>query len=110
MNKDEFLEEIKKIGTCEDEVERRTMLANLSDKVSEVYDNVTVLETTKSELEESNNKKDEEMEKLRSANMKLFLRVGEEKTPEQIAKEKGLEGEPEPRKYEDLFDEKGGIK
>ena len=53
------------------------------------------------------------MEKLRSANMQLFLRVGENKTPGQINEDKtGVKDEvpPEPRRFENLFDEKGGLK
>ena len=100
MDKQTFLDKLKAIGTSEDETERRTML------LSRVYDeNSTLTESNKSYLED--------MEKLRSANMQLFLRVGENKTPDEINKDKtGVKDEPtpEPRKFESLFDDKGGLK
>ena len=38
MNKEEFLDKLKEIGTEEDEVARRTMLSDLTDEVTRVYD------------------------------------------------------------------------
>jgi hypothetical protein len=100
MDKAEILSRITEIGTCEDEVERRTMLATLSDDVAIVFDeNAT--------LTEANNTYKGENEKLREANMKLFLRVGEHKTPEEKPEN---EVPPEKRSFNNLFDEKGNIK
>ena len=44
--------------------------------------------------------------------MQLFLRVGAEKTPEEIKTDNlgKQEEEKEPRKFEDLFDDKGNLK
>lgn len=106
MDKDKFLEVIKEIGTCEDEVERRTKLTELSEEVVNIFD-------SNSELESKNTKYQEEMEKLREANMQLFLRVGSNKTEEEVKEDKtGIkeEEEKEPRKFKDLFDEKGNLK
>ena len=105
MDKQAFLDKLKSIGTSEDEVERRTMLSELTDEVNRVYDeNSTLTESNKSYLEDN--------EKLRSANMQLFLRVGENKTPEEVHKDStGVKEEAkEPRKFENLFNEKGGLK
>lgn len=105
MDKQAFLDKLKSIGTSEDEVERRTMLSELTDEVNRVYDeNSTLTESNKSYLEDN--------EKLRSANMQLFLRVGENKTPEQVNLDTtGVKDEVhEPRRFENLFDEKGGLK
>lgn len=105
MDKQMFLDKLKAIGTSEDEVERRTMLSELTDEVSRVYDeNSTLTESNKSYLEDN--------EKLRSANMQLFLRVGENKTPEQVNENTtGVkEQATEPRRFENLFNEKGGLK
>lgn len=106
MDKQGFLDKLKAIGTSEDEVERRTMISELTDEVTRVYDeNSTLTESNKSYLEDN--------EKLRSANMQLFLRVGENKTPEQINEDKtGVKDNPtpEPRKFENLFNDKGGLK
>ena len=44
MDKQAFLDKLKSIGTSEDEVERRTMLSELTDEVNRVYDeNSTVV-------------------------------------------------------------------
>ena len=113
MDKQGFLDKLKAIGTSEDEVERRTMISELTDEVTRVYDEVTRVYDENSTLTESNKNYLEDNEKLRSANMQLFLRVGENKTPEQINEDKtGVKDEPtpEPRKFESLFDDKGGLK
>lgn len=105
MDKNEFLEVIKQIGTEADEVQRRTMLTELSDKISGIFDSNT-------ELMEKNKNFEEDNEKLRSANMQLFLRVGANKTEEEIQKNQVGESEvdKEPRKFENLFDENGNLK
>ena len=106
MDKQAFLDKLKAIGISEDEAERRTMLSELTDEVSRVYDeNSSLAESNKSYLEDN--------EKLRSANMQLFLRVGENKSPEEVNQDKtGVKDEPtpEPRRFENLFDDKGGLK
>lgn len=105
MDKDAFLEMVKEIGTLENDVDRRTKLSELTDGVSAIFDSNT-------SLMEENNKYKEDNEKLRSANMQLFLRVGSEKTPEEVRNDNlGAEvKEKEPRKFEDLFDDKGNLK
>ena len=112
MDKDAFLEAIKKIGTTEDITEIRTQLTELSDKVVEVFDSNVTLTEQNSNYQKDIDSYKEDMEKLRSANMKLFLRVGSEKTEKEIIKSKtGVdEEENQPRKFEDLFNEKGGLK
>lgn len=106
MDKEEFIKKIQEIGGCEDEVQRRTLLAEVNDEVSKVYDERDTLSAT-------NQKQTEDMETLRKANMDLFLRVGSQKTDVDANKDlTGINSEPpkEKRKFEDLFDEKGGIK
>lgn len=105
MDKDKFLQAITEIGTCEDEVERRTKLTELSEGVVDIFDLNTQLKTKNTEYEES-------MEKLREANMQLFLRVGSNKTEEEVKEDKtGIKEEvKEPRKFSELFDEKGNLK
>lgn len=99
MDKDNFNTLIQQIGACEDEVQRRELLATLSDDVSPIFDNVN-------NLTEQNRSLSEDNEALRSANMKLFLRVGN-KTEEDIPPK---EEKKEKLKFENLFNEKGGIK
>lgn len=104
MDKDTFLSKITEIGTVSDDVERRKLLTEVSDEVSKVYDNVDTLNTTIESLNNTITKNNEDIERVREENMKLFLKVEDQKTTKQITKEKtGLDSEPEKRKYEDLF-------
>lgn len=105
MKKEEFNEKIKEIGQLEEIADIRVQLATLSDNMSEIFANT-------SNLEENNQKLVEENEKLRSANMELFLRVGANKSDEEIKEEKlgKEETEPEPRRFENLFDDEGNLK
>lgn len=86
------------------------ILANLSDqaKVSEIlteltetYDNETTIKTTALSTAEKLNA---DNEKLRQANMNLFLKVGE-----QTPKEEKQKQDTTP-KYDDLFTENGDLK
>lgn len=100
MDKVTFQSRISEIGTCEDEATRRELLTQLQEEVNGDYDRLTELETTNSQLTSDN-------ESLRSANMKLFLRVGDHKA----GKSDSFEDEPkEKREFKNLFNEKGGIK
>lgn len=99
MDKVTFQNKIKEIGTCEDEMQRRELLTQLEEAVSPDYDRLTELETTNETLTSDN-------ETLRSANMKLFLRVGDHKAD----KKDDFEEEKEKREFKNLFNEKGGIK
>lgn len=103
MNKEELLNLIQEAGTTEDEAERRVKLAELSDSVSDLYDKDTKLEESVKNLEERN-------EKLREANMELFTRVGIQKDPEEETGTDEDPEEPERRKFDDLFNEKGELK
>lgn len=100
MLKDEFLNTLTSIGTCEDEAQRRTLLASLHDEATELYDSNADLESQRSKLEDDN-------EKLRSANMDLFLRIGKKKDPDD---QDDLDDPDKKRSFDDLFDEKGGLK
>lgn len=113
MDKEQFLNSIKEIGTTEDEVQRRELLTKLSDDVSSIFDTNEQLKVTNDKLTEDNKKYCDDNETLRQANMKLFLRVGTEKTEEEIKTNQtgeAKEEEPKPREFKDLFDEKGGLR
>lgn len=105
MEKQDFLNKITEIGTCENDVQRRELLSALSEEVGKDYDTLTTLTETNKTLKTEN-------EDLLSANMKLFLRVGETKTDDERRKnETGIDDKPEEkRKFEDLFNEKGVLK
>ena len=108
MDKKTFQEQITKIGTIEDEVERRTLLASLNDEVSKDYDNMDTLNTTISSLQTSLNKANEDLTKAQKANMDLFLRVSSQKSDNDGKDDSvGLEHDKPKRKFEDLFKEGG---
>lgn len=95
MDKETFLTRITEIGSCEDDVRRRELLADLQNESSSIFDR-------NSELEASNNKLTEDNESLRSANMKLFLQIGDHHTPTPEPEEQKSK-----REFKDLFNEKG---
>lgn len=100
MKKDEFIQQIQAIGTCENEADRRTMLSELQEHVTADYDQLETLTNSNKQLTDDN-------ENLRKSNLQLFLKIGSKNKPE----ETGLETEPEKDlKYENLFDENGGLK
>lgn len=105
MLKDEFLKLITDIGQCEDDVERRNMLATLSEEVTKDYDTLDTLTSDNETLKT-------EREKLRQANMELFLKVGHVKDPNKTKEdETGIkENENEKKSFNDLFNEKGDLK
>lgn len=105
MDKKEYLDTLTKIGTCEDETQRRDMLATLNKEAETLFDTNATL-TTQNEAFKSDN------ELLRSANMKLFLQVGANKAPEQRLHDQTGHDKEEPEQkltYDDLFKE-GGTK
>lgn len=105
MLKDDFIKSIAEIGQCEDEAERREMLATLQEEAVKDYDKIDTLTSDNEALKE-------EREKLRDYNMKLFLRVGEQKDPDKVKEnETGMKADETKKKsFDDLFDEKGAIK
>lgn len=107
MDKDTFLSKIGEIGTCEDDVQRRTLLTEISDEVSKVYDEYKTRQDTIDSLNETIEKNKTDMDKLRETNMSLFLRVTENK-PQDNSGSTGIQDpEPNKRKFEDLFKEGG---
>ena len=101
MEKQDLLNRINAIGTCDDETQRRELLAQLREEAEKDYDNMATLAETNKTLTSDN-------EALRSANMKLFLRVGETKGDNHDGN--GNEENKKTLTYENLFDEKGELK
>lgn len=99
MDKVELNNRIQEIGQCEDASQRLELLTRLQEDIEPDYERLTDLETQNSQLSTDN-------EDLRSANMKLFLRIGEQKAP---AKEPFEDDKPK-REFKNLFNEKGSIK
>lgn len=104
MKKSEFLEKIQSIGTLEDVVQIREQLATLSNDVSTDYDNIDTLTQQNQQLTQDN-------EMVRAANMKLWLQLGDDKSPEERQKDNTGIDQPEPKEikdsYMDLFNKKG---
>lgn len=100
MDKQGFLDQITAIGQLEDVAQMRASLAELTEEVSAVFD-------SNESLTQQNQQYVQDNESLRSANMRLFLQVGEQRQPEPPAPEP-----PKPTKlsFNDLFDERGNIK
>ena len=99
MDKVEINSRIQAIGQCEDETQRLELLTQLQEGLDTDYDRLSDLETQNNQLSSDN-------EELRAANMKLFLRIGEQRAP---AKEPFEEEKPK-REFKNLFNEKGTIK
>lgn len=102
MKKEEFEAKIQAIGTCEDDAQRRTLLAELNNEVGADYESFTTANTTAETLRNEN-------EELRKANLKLFLMVGND---DDGGRDNPSKQEPEKEKltFNDLFDEKGRLK
>lgn len=102
MTKQEFQDLLTQIGTCADETDRRELLSRLHDDGSTIFDDYDAAETALAAAVEDN-------EKLRQANMRLFLRVGDHTEPEPPKTPTPDPDTPKLR-YEDLFNEKGELK
>jgi len=98
MTKDEILQQLQQIGTCESDEERRVKLAALQDGLTADYDAHAAVVTERDNLLGAN-------EKLREANMQLFLRVGDKNPPKSPGNEPA-----EKLEYKNLFNEKGELK
>ena len=106
MEREEYLQLITSIGTCENDAERRTMLSQLTDEATNLF-------TMNSQLTEQNSTLSAQIDEVQKANMKLFLQLQDQKTPEEKKKDQtGLEDDKPKEKlnFKDLFDEKGMIK
>ena len=106
MDKNELHELIQKVGTTEDEVERRDILAKIDQNIDPLYDERDKALEQAKQLSEDN-------EKVRAANMKLFTQLGAERSEAELKQEMtGIKEEPEvpKRSFKDLFNEKGELK
>lgn len=85
------------LSNLTDQAKVSTILAELTEHNDEIVVDVTNATTTSTKLTSDN-------EKLRQANLDLFLKVGAEK------KEETTKPDDETPKFEDLFDDKGNLK
>lgn len=101
MTRDEMLARLHALGTCEDDVERRAIITEITDEIRGVYD-------SNESLTASNEQYIADNETLRAANMKLFLKVGGGGKTDPID---NTGTEPDTNlTYENLFNEKGELK
>ena len=121
MNNDikEILDNVKRHLDYVEATKQKSIRDN---EMKVMYDYITNLQTIEQQysailsenakLQEENKKYVEDNEKLRSANMQLFLRVGADKTQEEIKTSQvgEIEEDKEPRRFENLFDDKGNLK
>lgn len=101
MTKEDFISRLTAIGTCGDDAERRELLATLGEDVGKDYDDLAAAVADRERLTDDN-------ERLRDANMKLFVRVGDPAKP--APNNNPNNDKKEKPRFEDLFNEKGGIK
>ena len=105
MTPDEIRNLLTEIGTDDDEVSRRERLATVSEEVRILGENTE-------KFQKDNNTLNNDNENLRTANMKLFLQLGNGNTNDgekDTEDEKNKEKENEKRKFENLFNDKGEI-
>lgn len=102
MERQDFLNRVTEIGKCDDEAQRRELLTQLSEEASKDYEKLETLTKTNETLLNDN-------EALRSANMKLFLRVGNAKEGNEDG-DNHNENNDKTLTYENLFNEKGELK
>lgn len=98
MNEQEMLDKLTEIGTCEDDATRRQKLTELTDGVKGVFSSLTTVTAEKETLEKNN-------KQLQEYNMQLYLRVNDPGKQSQPKTEPAKE-----LKYENLFNENGGLK
>lgn len=99
MNRAEFTERMQAIGTEEDEAQRRELIAQLIDDAGSDYDD-------HAEAVSARDQALQQVEDLQAANKRLFLRVGAKAEP---AGSRDTDP-PEKRKFNNLFNDKGGLK
>lgn len=92
MDFEQLLEKIRECGTTEDDVARRGILTDIESEV-------TALHNSNQTLTEQNSTLTDDINRVREENMKLFLKVSEEREPQT----KSTETKNEKRKFEDLF-------
>lgn len=102
ITRESFNDLVQRIGTCEDSTERTTLLSELSEGVTPMFESIQ-------NLTNQNNDLNNRVKEVQDRNMELFLRVGS-KSPEDANAELSGKKSEQDLKYEDLFNENGGLK
>lgn len=103
ITRESFNDLVTRIGTCEDSTERTTLLSELSEGVSPMFESIQ-------DLTNQNNDLNNRVKEVQDRNMELFLRVGEKNSDKADDKNTGGNKSENDLKYEDLFNENGGLK
>lgn len=101
FTQEDFNNAITDLGQCEDPITLRSMLVNLTNNVSELFQ-------VNEDLSKANEDLTKKYREAQDHNMELFLQVNAQKSA--VESEPPAEPPKEPRKFADLFDEKGNIK
>lgn len=105
MNREDLLNSITTIGTCEDENERRSLLTSLTDNVGKVFDEVDLLKKGTETLQETLKTRENELMTAQKYNMEMFLKLdSQRKESEVMSAETGIKEEPkkEYKSYSEL--------
>lgn len=106
MDKETFLSKIAEIGSCGDDVQRRTLLDEMSEGVSQMYDSSLEQTKTIEDLKASIENEKQMTDRLREENNKLFLRVSSQRTDKDRKEAStGEKQPPEKLNFDDLFKE-----
>lgn len=103
MTRQEHTERLQQIGQCQDEGERTELIAQLIEDGGADYDSLASVTADRDRLLNEN-------DSLRASNNRLLLRVGTHQGSENPTPNNPNNPNTEKKKFEDLFDEKGGIK
>lgn len=108
LSKDEFMAKVQEIGTCEDDVQRKTLLTELSTGVSGIFDDNDTLAKSNKQYEQDN-------EILRKANMEFWLKSTGNPNAGANDGDGADDQDPEDDKdekldFKDLFNDKGELK
>jgi len=117
INKDEFKNKINNVVNHiknNDVTNATTELLTCIDDYNAGFDELEIAKTQNTTLTDSNKALETKINSLKDVNMDLLLRVGTNQNqggnPTPNIQNQGNEGEKEPRKFDDLFDEKGELK
>lgn len=117
LEKDKYKEKINSIVNHiknNDVTNATTELLSCIDDYNSGFDELEIMRTQNTTLTDTNKELESKIGSLKDVNMDLLLRVGTNQTnpsnPTPNINNQGNEGEKQPRKFEDLFNEKGELK
>lgn len=117
LEKDKYKEKINSIVNHiknNDTTNATTELLSCIDDYNAGFDELEIAKTQNTTLTDSNKELESKINSLKDVNMDLLLRVGTNQNqggnPTPSINNQNQEGEKQPRKFEDLFNEKGELK